>query len=189
VNGAGAAQAIMSLSAVDDGVGIPRVLTSRASLQARDPTEAIALASLSGRAGGYAHLFAFSGGRTFTVETSANRAAVLDRQGHHTNHYVDPALSSLEADPRWEGTRQRLARLEWLLRERPPSSPEDAMAILADHEPGAQSICLHPEDPDDPESSAVLFGMVCHVESRRLWVAPGNPCHIPFETIDLEMSG
>jgi isopenicillin-N N-acyltransferase like protein len=185
LNGAGMAQAIMSLSAVDDGVGIPRVLVSRSSLQARDLAEAILLASPSGRAGGYAHLFAFAGGRVFTVETSSKQAAVLGGQRHHTNHYLDPELAPLELDPAWEGTRQRLAKLERLLRERPPSSPEDAMAILADHEPGAQSICLHPEDPDDPESSAVLFGMVCHVESRRIWVAPGNPCRTPFEEINL----
>jgi hypothetical protein len=30
-----------------------------------------------------------------------------------------------------------------------------------------------------------LFSMVCHLESRRMWVALGNPCESAYEEIDL----
>jgi isopenicillin-N N-acyltransferase like protein len=191
LNASPAAQAIMSLSSPDDGVGIPRVLVSRAALQAPAAEGGIALASTPGRAGGYAHLFAFPRGRAFTVETTSARAAVLERTRTHTNHYLDPELAEATGEP-GPGSRDRLDRLEHLLRQAPPGSVEDAVRILADHGPGAQSICLHPDDPGvtsgpgNPDADSVLFSMVCHVEARRLWVAAGHPCQTPFEEIDLE---
>src|SRR5262245_61647267 len=70
VNAHGGAQGIGSLTASDDGVGIPRVLVSRSSLEARDRHDAVARAALPGRAGGYGHVYAFADGDCFTVETS-----------------------------------------------------------------------------------------------------------------------
>src|SRR5207302_3770744 len=91
LNGAGGGQAIMSLVADDDRVGVPRVLVSRGSLEATSAADAVDRATPPGRAGGYAHLFAFPRGDAFTVETSATRHAVL-RDPIHTNHYLDAEL-------------------------------------------------------------------------------------------------
>ena len=185
MNGAGVAQAIMSLTADDDGVGIPRVPVSRHGLQAADPDDGADRAAIPGRAGGYAHLFAASGGRVVTVETSASRAVGLHGVAAHANHYLDPALAA-SAPPASAGSLSRLARIRALVAQRSPASPEDVMAVLADHGgDGPESICLHPDEADGDEASATLFAVVCHLEERRMWVAPGNPCRVPFQELDL----
>jgi isopenicillin-N N-acyltransferase-like protein len=179
----GAAQGIDSLTARTDRVGVPRVLVSRHALDARDRSDAIARAGLAGRAGGYAHVFAFGGGDRLTLETTADALAVVEHGGH-TNHYLDSELAEAGDKPS-AGSLSRLERLDALLAERPPRSPEDAMELLRDHAGDPQAICHHPSGADDAEASAVVFAFVAELESRRLWVAAGNPCEHPFEEVDL----
>jgi hypothetical protein len=183
VNSHGGAQGIGSLTASDDRVGIPRVLVSRSSLEARYRDDAIGRATLAGRAGGYGHVFAFSDGDCFTIETTATDHRVLEGTGVHTNHYLSD-LAEL-APPASEGSSRRLARLEQLLAERPPSAPEDLMDLMRDHgsEPGP--VCLHPDASEGDDAASVAFSMVADVTAGRMWVAPGNPCENEFAEIDL----
>jgi isopenicillin-N N-acyltransferase like protein len=183
VNAHGVAQGIDSLTARTDRVGIPRVLVSRHSLDARDRADAIARAGIAGRAGGYAHVYAFRGGDRFALETTADRVAVVERSAH-TNHYLDAELAEVGDTPS-AGSASRLERLDALLAERPPETPGDAMEVLRDHVGEPQAICHHPAGDDDAEASAVVFAFVAELESRRLWVAAGNPCERPFEEVDL----
>jgi isopenicillin-N N-acyltransferase like protein len=184
VNGHGAAQGIGSLTAVDDHVGVPRVLVSRHSLEAADRDDAVRRAGTASRAGGYGHVMAFRGGDSITIETTAKQLAVLDGPGAHTNHYLDRRLASLGVEPS-EGSRSRLARLDELLAERRPATPEAVMDVLRDHGPGPEAICLHPDPAEGDEASAVMFSMVADLEAQRLWVAPGNPCRNDYVEIDL----
>jgi len=182
LNFAGLAQGIDSLTAPDDRVGVPRVLVSRHALAASSLDEAVARATLPGRAGGYAHVLARRGGETLTVETTATDHALLAGPGAHTNHYVDPKFSP-HGDPPGEGSVARYVRLTELLRGRPPATPEDAMELLRDHGSSPQAVCEHGEGSET--DSVVLFSMVCELEEGRMWVAPGNPCETPFEEVDL----
>jgi isopenicillin-N N-acyltransferase-like protein len=184
INGHGAAQGIGSLTAADDGVGVPRVLVSRHSLESMDRADAIARAGLPNRAGGYGHTFAFAGGDTFAVETTGRRLAVLEGPPVHTNHYVDPDLAALGPEPS-EGSRARRDRLEQLIAERRPQNVPEVMDVLRDHGSAPQAICLHPDSEEGDEASAVVFSMVVELEERRMWVAPGNPCETAYEEIDL----
>lgn len=184
LNAHGGAQGIGSLTASDDGVGVPRVLVSRSSLEARDRADAVARAAMGGRAGGYGHVFGFAGGDAFTVETSGRRHALLDAPGPHTNHYIAPELAAIAPEAS-EGSRARLARLRELLAGSPPASAEDLMAIMRDHRSAPQAICLHPDPEEGEEASTVMFSMIAHLEERRLWVAAGNPCEHAFEEIDV----
>ncbi len=184
MNGHGGVQGIDSLTAADDGVGLPRVLVSRSSLEARNRADAVARAAVPDRAGGYGHVFAFSGGDAFTIETTGREHRVLDGPGPHTNHYLDPDLASI-APAASDGSAARYARLTALLEQRKPRTPEALMDIMRDHGSGAQSICLHPDPQQGDDASAVLFSMVCDVEAGRMWVAAGNPCRSPYEEIDL----
>lgn len=181
LNSAGLAQGIDSLSASDDRLGIPRVLVSRHALAGRDLVDGTARATVPGRAGGYAHVFARRGGEARTLETTSTRSAMLGC-GPHTNHYLDPELA--RTGDASEGSRARHDRLAELLRERPPETPEDAMALLADHGSAPQAVCEHGADGDE-QASVVLFSMVCELESGRMWVAPGNPCATSFEEVQL----
>ena len=184
VNAHGVAQGIGSLTASDDGVGVPRVLVSRSSLEGRDRADALARASMLGRAGGYGHVYAFPGGDAFTIETTGQRHTLLDRPGPHTNHYQDPELAAM-APPASDGSVARLARLRTLLAERDPRTPEQLMDVMRDHDSTPQAICLHPDPAEGEEASACMFSMVVDVEARRMWVAEGNPCEHEYVEIDL----
>jgi Acyl-coenzyme A:6-aminopenicillanic acid acyl-transferase len=162
-----------SLTARDDHVGVPRVLVSRHVLDAADRADAFRRASLPGRAGGYGYVVA-APGQAFTIETTAERAATLDGPAPHTNHYLAPELGPL-GDEGSESSTARYAHLTELLRERPPRTPDDAMALLRDH------ACNPTPDGD----SVVVFSMVCEVESGRMWVAPGDPADTDYEVVDL----
>ncbi|MEX0756023.1 MAG: C45 family peptidase [Actinomycetota bacterium] len=183
-NGYGAAQGIGSLTASDDGPGIPRVMVSRSTLTARDREDAIAKAGVAGRAGGYGHVLGFRGGDAVTIETTATREAVMTGPGAHTNHYRDPGLAAIAPAPS-EGSAARLGRIDDLLAERRPTTVQDVMGILTDHGSDPQAICLHPDPDEGEEASAVMFSMVAELESGRMWVAPGNPCETPYQEIDL----
>ena len=183
INAHGSAQGIGSLTASDDGVGIPRVLVSRSSLEARDRSDAVARAAMPGRAGGYGHVYGFAGGDAVTIETSGKDHRVLDFPGPHTNHYQSD-LAAL-APPASEGSLARLGRLQRLLDERDPRTPEDVMDIMRDHDSTPQAICLHPDPGEGDEASACLFSMVTELETRRMWVAQGNPCEQDYREIDL----
>jgi hypothetical protein len=179
------AQGIQSLTANDDGVGIPRVLVSRHALVASSPADALRRATLPGRAGGYGHSFAFASGSAMNIETSATRFAVNGLPGSHTNHYTDPELAD-RAPPPSPGSLARLARLQALVEERSPATPAAIGEILADHGgDGPQAICEHgAEDPAD-EASAIVFSMICDLDLGRMWVAPGSPCVTAYEEVDL----
>jgi isopenicillin-N N-acyltransferase like protein len=182
MNASGMAQGVTSLSHRHDGEGVPRVPVSRHALQATDPEDAHRRVTLPRRSGGYGYVVAEAGGWTSTFETTATAVAQLRGDASHTNHYLAPPLA--EGGDVSAGSVSRLERLRELLAERDPRTPEDAMAILRDHEGEPQAICVHPE-PDDEESAAIVFSMVCHLESRRMWVAAGQPCVEPFDEIPL----
>lgn len=184
INAHGGAQGIGSLTASDDRVGVPRVLVSRHSLEAMDRADAIERSGLPKRAGGYGHTFAFAGGDTFGVETTAERLAMLEGPPIHTNHYLHPGLAQLGPEPS-EGSRARRDRLQELIDERRPQTVADVMDILRDHGSEPQAICLHPDPAEGDEASAVVFSMVVELEERRLWVAQGNPCQNEYEEVDL----
>lgn len=184
MNAHGGAQGIGSLTASDDGVGVPRVLVSRSALEARDRADAVRRAAVEGRAGGYGHVYAFAGGDTFVVETTASQHRMHPGPAVHTNHYVDPELAAMAPSPS-EGSRARYDRLVQLLAERRPRTPEDLMEVLRDHGSSPQAVCMHPDPEEGDEASAVLFSMIADVEQGRMWVAPGNPCEQEYREIDL----
>jgi len=181
INGQGLAQSIMSLSADDDRVGIPRVLVSRHALGAAHAADAADRAGIEGRAGGYAHMLATADGETCVIETSSAWRGVLPGPGAHTNHYLHRDAPAGDASP---GSGARLERMTQLLAERPPTSPGEAMSLLADHEGKPQPICVHPREGHE-EDDAIVFSMVCLPRAGRMWVAAGQPCEAPFEEIDL----
>ncbi len=176
-------QGIQSLKAGDERPGVPRVLVSRHSLESTDRLDAVRRTAIRTRSGGYGYTFAFPGGDAFTIETTATRESLLEGPGPHTNHYLDPGLAQVGAEPS-EGSLSRYERLLELLEEQ-PDTPEAVMEVLADHNGAPNSVCLHADPEEGDEASAVLFSMVCDVDAGRMWVAAGNPCTAPYEEIDL----
>jgi isopenicillin-N N-acyltransferase like protein len=170
LNASGFAQGIDSLTADDDGDGIPRVIVSREALGADGLDRAMSAARMPGRAGGYAHVFA-APGRSVILETSRERAFVLEGGRAHTNHYL-AIQAAFAGDPPSKGSLSRLQRARDLLAYDPPSSLEDCMRLLGDHNGSPQSICLH----GTGEEAATVFGMVCDVVEGVMVVSDGAPC-------------
>jgi isopenicillin-N N-acyltransferase-like protein len=169
MSSSGFAQGIDSLSAADDGFGIPRVAISRLALGARDVEAAIGAACTQGRAGGYAHVLATTD-RQLVLETSASTAMVLNRVTAHTNHYLGTTASIGSESA---GSVSRLHRAEELLRRNAPQSLEECTELLADHHGRPQSICLH---EDGIDGDGTVFGMACDLKSGHMMVSDGSPC-------------
>src|SRR6266581_3584316 len=184
MNAAGLAFSVLSVTAEDDGVGVPRVLVSRDVLQATNREDVVRRAAPPHRSGGYAYEVAVRDHDGFLVETTATRHAVLDRRPAHANHYLAAELAKIAAPPS-AGSVARLERTEQLLASHPPRDEQGAMAILSDHRSQPRAICLHADPAEGDAAEAVVFSMVCDVESMRMWVARGNPCVTPFEQIDV----
>ena len=108
---------------------------------------------------------------------------MTDDAGAHPNQYQSD-LAEL-APPPSDGSSARLTRLQELLAERDPRTPEDLMEIMRDHDSSPQAICLHADPAEGDEASACLFSMVTDVSAGRMWVAGGNPCEREYEEIDL----
>jgi isopenicillin-N N-acyltransferase-like protein len=185
MNATGTSLGAMSLTASDERAGVPRMLVARKALDARDRDEAWATVSMPERAGGYTYCYAFADGGTALFETTGTTAADLRGSTTHSNHALDDAVAAVCATGS-DGSRSRLARMRALIADREEWTVPDACALLGDHGADGQDICVHPDPPDDPEASAIMFGMVADVSNRTLWVAPGNPCTNAFEPFALD---
>ncbi len=183
VNEHGVAVGAMSLSARDEGVGIPRALVARDVLDARDAADATARATRGGRAGGYSYQLAFADAPTRAVETTGTRDAVVVTRVH-TNHAIDPVVAEVTFPPS-AGSLGRHARATALVEDAEPT-PAGVVAILSDHEAQPQSICVHPDPADGDEGATVLFAMVVEPARRALTITAGHACTGSFETFLLD---
>ncbi len=173
----------MSLSARDEGIGIPRALVARDVLDARDAADATARATRPGRAGGYSYQLAFADAPTRAIETTGTRDAVIATRVH-TNHAIDPGVAEATF-PASSGSLGRHARATVLV-ERAEPTLAGVIAILADHMAEPQSICVHPDPAKGDEGATVLFAMVVEPSRRALTIASGHACTGSFETFLLD---
>jgi hypothetical protein len=120
---------------------------------------------------------------TACFETTGEQAATLDERVH-TNHYLDPYLSAAAPEPS-EGSTGRYRKVSAALQESPVATPEDAMRVLreVDYIPGYD---LEGDAADEEE--AIVFSMVCEVESGRMWTALGDPKETQYELVELPVA-
>ena len=128
------------------------------------------------RAGGYTYCYAFADGETALFETTGTTAADLQGSITHSNHALDGTVAAV-CPSGSEGSRSRLARMRELTADRPEWTVPDACAFLQDHGADGQDICVHPDPPDDPEASAIMFGMVADVAEPNAVGRAGQPVH------------
>lgn len=181
INAEGIAVAIDSIYSTDGGVGVPRILSSRAVLDARTIGQAIRACVPKLRAGGYSYVLADAHGELYTVETSATTHVILyGEEGWlvHTNHCVSPKMQTLESPGTYSSSNVRLNRARRLLRAQLGHvTVESLQVLLRDHVNFPDSICSH-EDPDDPpyEREMTLVSLIMDLTERAMWAAPGPPC-------------
>jgi Acyl-coenzyme A:6-aminopenicillanic acid acyl-transferase len=170
MSAAGFAQGIASLTARDDGAGIPRVLVSRRALGAVSLEEAIVAACTSGRAGGYAHSLK-SANAAVVVETTAHQADELWGTAAHTNHYLSEKLLPV-GDDASRGSLRRLSGARERLEHEPPRTLDDCVEMMSDHGEPRSPFCLHGTGVETGTS----FAMICDVSTGTMLVSEGPPC-------------
>jgi isopenicillin-N N-acyltransferase-like protein len=190
LNAEGIGVAIDSVYPTDGRIGVPRILSSRAILDARTIGQAIRACVPKLRAGGYVYLLADPHGEIYTVETAATTHVILyGAEGWlvHTNHYLAPKMRALETPGTYASSNVRLNRARRLLRSQlgrvTVASIQD---LLRDHANYPDSVCSH-EDPEDPphERECTLVSLIMDLTERVLWAAPGPPCEGEYEAYGL----
>jgi isopenicillin-N N-acyltransferase like protein len=185
LNAEGIGVAINSVYPTDGRVGVPRILCSRAVLNARSIGKAIRACVPKLRAGGYSYLLADHHGELYSVETAATTHDI--RYGEegwlaHTNHYLSPKMQALEEPGTYSSSHVRLNRARRLLRAQLGTvSVESLQTVLRDHVNYPDSICVH-EDPGDPpyERELTLASLIMDLTDGVLWAAPGPPCESEY---------
>ncbi|HET89356.1 MAG TPA: hypothetical protein ENN99_01235 [Chloroflexi bacterium] len=186
-NAEGIGVTINSAHSTDGRVGVPRILYSRAILQARTIGEAIAACVPKLRAGGYSYLVADSNGELYNVEASATTHDIMyGRDGWliHTNHYLSPKMQDLEEPDVHIGSIIRFHRAERLLRSRLGQVTKGCLqGVLQDHINWPYSICMH-EDPARPphQRGLTLASLVMDLTEHTIQVAAGPPCQAEYVT-------
>jgi isopenicillin-N N-acyltransferase-like protein len=168
--------------------GVPYHVILRALIDCSTVDEALGmLESIPFRSSSANYILADAIGRVVDVETAAGGANELfcleahDGLLTHTNHFLSPSFDETDVTRRISTTSvPRLARLSELTRDVTTLHPEQLLVMLADHDGGTNSICCHPDPSvEEIEHVSSLFSLVIEVESRTIWLVPGQPCETP----------
>ncbi len=191
MNAHGIVQCCDSVYPGDSRIGIPRVIVSRAVLAARTPGDAIRHTLVRHRAAGYNHLIVHESGEMYNVEVSSRRFALLNGQDGlivHTNHYLDPQMQAIEADPdELVATRVRYFRAMRLLKSTPLHTVMTLQTIQKDHINHPDSICNHANQAENPlDREKTVTALIMDPINRQLHAAWGNPCDNTYYTYQLD---
>jgi isopenicillin-N N-acyltransferase-like protein len=186
LNAEGIGVAINSVYPTDGRVGVPRILCSRAVLNARTIGQAIRACVPKLRAGGYNYLLVDPNGEMYNIETSATtHSLVYGQEGWlaHTNHYLSAKMQALEEPGTYSSSNVRYNRARRLLRAQLGQVTIDSLqTLLRDHVNYPDSVCVH-EDPDEApyDREMTLVSLVMDLTERLVWAAPGPPCQNEFK--------
>lgn len=163
---AGIAQTINNVRIRHPSVGVPRMVLTRAVLDAASLDEALKLLRDAPRASGYHHTLGFAGdGSLVSVEATVQRCSVVaaGSLSGHTNHLIHEGHEH-EAQIITDSSRDRQARLAALLPAldanlNEVSNGDALLRVLQDRAPTGLPIYRDdPHDPDDENTLAtVLF--------------------------------
>jgi len=172
--------------------GLPYHVLLRAILDCPTVTEALMVLQAGMRSSSANYLIAHASGVTLGVEAAPGDFTRLYLQvpDHglilHTNHFLSPRLSPAQDVSLWAmpSSAVRLQRLGAGTSDL--ATLDDFRALLADHADYPHSICSHPDPNDHPlEQGATIASVLMDLSARRLWLAPGNPCQVPYSELDL----
>ncbi|TXC84185.1 C45 family autoproteolytic acyltransferase/hydolase [Paraburkholderia azotifigens] len=156
-NRAGLVQAINDLRIRQPATGVPRMILSRAVLDAATPDEAVRLLRDTPRASGFHHTLGATGERrVLSVEATAMRCSIESaaRVSGHANHMIHPGCEA-EAQIVTDSSRDRQARMAVLLEERGTQPDAHALVDML-HDKAPACLPIYREDPDDPDGENTL---------------------------------
>ena len=179
--------------------GLPYHVLLRAVLDCATVTEAVKVLAAGPRASSANYLIARASGAALDIEAAPGDFTRLyplfpeDGVLLHTNHFlaprIDPVDLALWAMP---STVVRLQRLRAATTAQAatakPRTLDGFRALLADHADYPHSICAHPDPAAHPcEQGATIASVLMDLTARRIWLAAGNPCQVPFEQLDIAL--
>jgi hypothetical protein len=167
----GVAQTINNVRVPALAVGLPRMVLSRAVLDAGSLDQAVAILRENPRAGGFHHLLGGrDGSALLSVEATPAACSVLEisRSYGHSNHLLHDG-SQGQAQIVTDSSQHRLDRLAELLRTMPqPPTQANLLAVLRDQQDAALPILRQsPADPDQENTLAQVI-IECGVQEIRL---------------------
>jgi isopenicillin-N N-acyltransferase like protein len=172
--------------------GLPYHVLLRAIFDCATVTEALGVLQAGERSSSANYLIAHASGATLDVEAAPGDFTRLYPQfpDHglllHTNHFLSPRLSPVQDVSLWAmpSSAVRLQRLRAATAH--PATLGHFRAVLADHADYPHSICSHPDPNDHPlEQGATIASILMDLSARRLWLATGNPCQVPYSELDV----
>jgi isopenicillin-N N-acyltransferase-like protein len=180
-NEAGIGVAINSVFSTDKQTGVPRILYSRAILNAQSIEEALQVCLPQNRAGGYHYLLGDRSGTVYSIESSATHYHIdwgVKGWLLHTNHYLSTELKALETRRDLSNSQLRFHRAHQLLEPQLGSLNLEALqSLLRDHANRPNSICEH-DDPGAPpyRGYQTVASIIMDLTEGVMWAAPGPPC-------------
>ena len=183
--------------------GLPYHVLLRAILDCATVTEALAVLQAGMRSSSANYLIAHASGAALDVEAAPGDFTRLyprfPDQGLllHTNHFLSlrlhPVDVSLWAMPSSAVRLQRLqaaatggATVAATGGATASAALDGFRALLADHADYPHSICSHPDPDEHPlEQGATIASVLMDLNARRVWLAAGNPCQVPYAELDL----
>ena len=172
----GLAMTVNNLRQREVVVGVPRMVVTRAMLDAANLDEAVSIVRDSPRAGGF-HLTLGACERpaVLSIEFSAHDCSIVEVQAPslHANHAIHPAMDGF-AQIVTDSSLHRQLRGDAMLASR---SAVDPLAILADREDAA--LPIHRTQPDDPDHENTLATADISIRASHIeWEVhehPGQP--------------
>ncbi len=176
--------------------GLPYHVLLRAILDCATVTEALSVLQAGMRSSSANYLIAHASGAALNVEAAPGDFTRLypqfPEQGLllHTNHFLSPRLSPTQDVSLWAmpSSAVRLQRLRAGAtgHKTATATLDDFRLLLADHADYPHGICCHPDPDDHPlEQGATIASVLMDLNARRVWLAAGNPCQVPYAELDL----
>jgi hypothetical protein len=156
VNRAGLVQAINNLRIKQPAVGVPRMVLTRAVLDAASLDAAVHVLNNVQRASGFHHTLGCVGDeRLLSVEATVRRCSVLEvsEVSGHANHLIHAGCNA-EAQIVTGSSGDRQARLDQLLPALGDISGPSLLRVLSDRAP--TGLPIYRDDPADPDEENTL---------------------------------
>lgn len=180
VNAAGLVQTINNVRPLEGGAGLPRMVLTRAVLDAAGLDAAVALIRGAERAGGFHQTLGQAGDpRLLSLEFTATRFSAVDiaAPAVHANHLVHAATAKAsQIVTGSSGARQR--RGDAMIGAAGAGDPEQAaLAILWDR--ADAELPIHRLEPDDPDVENTLASAVFRIGPERVDWRVYDRAHAP----------
>ncbi|WP_119458810.1 C45 family autoproteolytic acyltransferase/hydolase [Rhodospirillaceae bacterium SYSU D60014] len=180
VTAAGLVQTVNNVRALDGGAGVPRMILTRAVLDARDLDGALALLRSADRAGAFHLTLAQAGDdRLLSVEFTATRLSVrrIRTPGVHANHLIHADMDRVSQIVTGS-SGQRQARGNKLIGQmRQAAGEPDALRVLWDADD--PELPIHRTDPADPDVentlATAIFGVTADKVEWSVYDVPRQP--------------